>query len=350
MLNTSTHAQYCGPDFQHFHTTFKHYHGYISIAVCIFGIIANILNIIVLTRKNMTSSINTLLTGLALADMLVMIDYLPYAVNHYILIEHTSKLDYFTYSRMILILVCDHVLVVGHTVSIAFTLTLAVWRYIAVNHPLKASQWCNPYRTRLAIVFCYFLPLVVCVPIYISFSVQPREGATFYEVGLTQLALRDELLLARLMFWLISVVIKLVPCVVLCFLSLFLVRGLRRAGEMKSKLVMQRSLNEENEKRVMDKTTRMLLGVLVLFIVTEFPVGILALMTAVLGDEFYGTCYLYLREVRTILLLVNSGLNFLVYLTMSQRFRETFMGVLGLGVGKKRGSSVELVTEVTTSM
>ena len=39
-------------------------HGYISIAVCIFGIVANLLNILVLTRKEMNASpINKILAG-----------------------------------------------------------------------------------------------------------------------------------------------------------------------------------------------------------------------------------------------------------------------------------------------
>ncbi|CAG2177608.1 unnamed protein product [Oppiella nova] len=40
-------------------------HGWISVFVCLFGIIANILNIIVLTRKEMISPTNAILTGLA---------------------------------------------------------------------------------------------------------------------------------------------------------------------------------------------------------------------------------------------------------------------------------------------
>ena len=40
-------------------------HGYISIAVCIFGIVANILNVLVLTRKEMNASpINKILAGM----------------------------------------------------------------------------------------------------------------------------------------------------------------------------------------------------------------------------------------------------------------------------------------------
>lgn len=53
--------------------------------VCLFGTIANILNIIVLTRKDMSKTpINTLLKWLAVADMFVMIEYIPFTIYMYI--------------------------------------------------------------------------------------------------------------------------------------------------------------------------------------------------------------------------------------------------------------------------
>lgn len=55
------------------------------LKVCIFGTIANILNIIVLTRKDMNKTpINTLLKWLAVADMFVMIEYIPFTIYMYI--------------------------------------------------------------------------------------------------------------------------------------------------------------------------------------------------------------------------------------------------------------------------
>jgi len=56
-------------------------HGYLCIAVCIFGIISNILNIVVLTNRRMASSpTNFILTALATSDLIPMLTYLPYAV------------------------------------------------------------------------------------------------------------------------------------------------------------------------------------------------------------------------------------------------------------------------------
>lgn len=54
-------------------------HGYLSIMICIMGIIANGINITILTRKELRSPTNILLMGVAVADLMVMIEYISYA-------------------------------------------------------------------------------------------------------------------------------------------------------------------------------------------------------------------------------------------------------------------------------
>ena len=65
--------------------SYGQYHGYVSTAVSIFGLIANSANIVVLTRKNMINPTNTILLWLAVADLLTMVSYLPFAIYFFIL-------------------------------------------------------------------------------------------------------------------------------------------------------------------------------------------------------------------------------------------------------------------------
>lgn len=78
-------ASYCNTSgWREFTASYRQWHGHISILVCVFGCLANLLNLIVLTRKGMISPTNAILTGLALADLLNMIEYIPYAFFMYI--------------------------------------------------------------------------------------------------------------------------------------------------------------------------------------------------------------------------------------------------------------------------
>ena len=72
-------------------TLYRNYHGIISSFVCIFGLTCNLFNIIVLTRPLMRSSTNTILTSLALSDLIKMSFVLPSAILFYCLQENERK-------------------------------------------------------------------------------------------------------------------------------------------------------------------------------------------------------------------------------------------------------------------
>ncbi|CAD1475601.1 unnamed protein product, partial [Heterotrigona itama] len=163
-FNASSDYYVC--DLSSFHSYYSQLHGWISLLVCIFGSIANILNILVLTRREMRSPTNIILTGLAIADLLVMIDYIPYVIHLYL--YRRSRRDTFTYGWTIFVLFHSNFAQVCHTISICLTLILAVWRYVAVARPQQNRQWCSYRRTILAIFIAYVFCPVLCIPVYIT--------------------------------------------------------------------------------------------------------------------------------------------------------------------------------------
>jgi len=64
---------------------YSRYHGYISVVVCVIGIICSLLVIAVLTRRHMLTSSNYMLTALAVCDLITMLSYVPYALQFYCL-------------------------------------------------------------------------------------------------------------------------------------------------------------------------------------------------------------------------------------------------------------------------
>lgn len=55
------------------------------LQVCLFGSLANALNVAVLTRRDLASApINRLLKWLAVADVFVMLEYVPFAIYRYL--------------------------------------------------------------------------------------------------------------------------------------------------------------------------------------------------------------------------------------------------------------------------
>lgn len=144
------------------------------------------------------------------------------------------------------------------------------------------------------------------------------RNVTVYRLYHSDLALHN-VSLQNATFLIYSVVIKLIPCIALTILSVRLILALLEAKRRRKKLTSKpaptassngtksaingksadrprkNSKTLEKEKQT-DRTTRMLLAVLLLFLITEFPQGIMGLLNALLGDAFLVQCYLRLSE------------------------------------------------------
>lgn len=290
----------------------------------------------VLTRREMRSPTNAILTGLAIADLLVMIDYIPFAMLDNILPHmHYSREKLLAYSSAWYILFHSIFAQICHTISIWLTVTLAVWRYIAVGYPQKNRLWCGMRKTLWAIASSYVVCPLVAIPLYLTHSIRPTiemqdvfghlikpnknysfsavgHNVTVYKVSYSDLAIQNRTLL-NLNLWIYSVLIKLIPCFALTILSLRLIGALLEAKRRRKQLTCNsnglkklvngkmvegnRKNNKTLEKeKQTDRTTRMLLAVLLLFLTTEFPQGVLGLLCVVLGDRFLMECYLKLGK------------------------------------------------------
>jgi hypothetical protein len=75
-----------------------------------------------------------------------------------------------------------------------------------------------------------------------------------------------------------------------------------------------------------NRTTRMLLTVVFLFILTNTPQGILSVLSGLI-DKFFHNVYTPLGDLLDIMTLLNNGVNFVLYCTMSKQFRETFFKI-----------------------
>lgn len=139
-------------------------------------------------------------------------------------------------------------------------------------------------------------------------------------------------LLYQANFWVHAVVIKLLPCSILTVISIWLIRALYSANQHQKNLrnysacpSAEKTVKRQHkaDKRT-DRTTKMLLAVLLLFLVTELPQGILGLMSGLLGWCFFKRCYDLFGELMDFLALLNGAINFVLYCSMSRQFRQTF--------------------------
>jgi hypothetical protein len=124
---------------------------------------------------------------------------------------------------------------------------------------------------------------------------------------------------------------------------------------MKNSLVPNTSPKNDNEKtrnsaqQSSDRTTKMLIAVLIMFLVCEFPSGILALLSGLLGKVFFRNVYNHFGDLMDMLALINSAVNFVLYCLMSQQFRKTFSKLFCLKYAESDSRNYHLAQSYNTT-
>jgi len=143
-------------------------HGYVAISICTWGVIANLANIIVLTRRSMVSSTNFILTWLAVADLLTMSSYILFALQFYVMRD--TRLSFPSTESLFWIrflVFYANFSVICHTVAIWLTITLAVCRYLCIRYPTRGTTMCSLVNVKIAIAAVYLTSIIACVPNYL---------------------------------------------------------------------------------------------------------------------------------------------------------------------------------------
>ncbi|XP_052082902.1 G-protein coupled receptor dmsr-1-like [Mytilus californianus] len=338
-------------ELKQFENFYKPIHGYLAACVCVFGVLANILNIVVLTRKNMLTSTNVILTGLAISDGLTMALYFPWALGMYIINGVEARPSRDTYQLAQFQMAYAIMSVIVHSVSIWLTVTLAVFRYVFIRFPRRGVRLCNIERAKTACGIVVAAVLFVCLPNSLTYeivgewyNVTLTDGTyvngTVYWVDVKSATGFWEVF-KNLNFWIQAIFIKLLPCFLLTVFSLLLLKTMRDAEKRRKRLLNKVPLSDGESgalssgsntgKKIKktsrsNRTTRMLLTVVFMFIITNTPQGILSVLSGLI-DEFFHNVYMPLGDLLDIMTLLNNGINFVLYCTMSKQFRETFIKI-----------------------
>lgn len=333
-----------------FFNRYSRVHGYIAVAVCLFGVLSNSANIVVLTRKNMISSTNIILLWLAVADLLTMLDYLPFAIHFYINKPDVVAMPPFStpeFSWICFLLFHASFSIVCHTIAIWLTIALAIFRYIYICKPTRGSHYCSQKRACFVVVTVIILTIILCIPNYavntydfqlgssltdtldhnagnssVRTQVNKSNGSLYYP----QIKLPVDSITNLVNSWVQAILIKLIPCFMLVTLTLLLLHAMHKAYRRRLKLKSQGRRAESDKHGEHNRTTGMLLAIVVLFTLTELPQGILTLMN-IFVNCFTEVVYNKLGDLLDIMALINNSVNFVLYCTMSKQFRTTFAAI-----------------------
>ncbi|CAG5132474.1 unnamed protein product [Candidula unifasciata] len=276
----------------------------------------------------MRSPVNFILTALAIADIMTMSPYTVMAMYLYILNKpecseaHTEPWMYFVMFHNLFIIAC-------HMMATWLTVSLAVFRYIFVCKHQHASTMCSMKRAQITVLIVFMVTIVSNTPYLFMYQVSIQNTTTTefcYWVALSEFAYKHQMFI-NFVHWLYGVVIKILPCILLAYLSTLIVIAMQKAKKRRARLLNNISrVIDHDSSNEHNRTTMMLVAVVLSFIITEIPQGLVAWISAV-DKYFYHNVYFHLGDIMDILVLINSAVNFILYCIMSKQFRDTFINV-----------------------
>ena len=297
---------------------------YVIPVICLIGLIGNVLNVIVLSRRRLylsmeklESSVHTGLLALAVSDMLFCISVLPEAFKDRRQFSWASIdfwLLYNTYSAAVINtwLLC----------SSWITVTLAVCRYFAVCKPLQAQCY-RPSMGKL--VFAVLIgSILLNLPRYWKDSINSVpciEGGRSYYSKVGPLQGTPDLIY----MWIYFVLAIVVPV----FVNIYCTANLIVTLQESHKLRLEHSTCAATSSR--NIVTNILCTIIIFYVILVIPAEILSFVTYFVKDTYSLTVLMHLGLAVSscnALQAINFSFNFLLYCIMNVHFRKVTRDII----------------------
>ncbi|CAH1798887.1 unnamed protein product [Owenia fusiformis] len=314
-------------------------YGYIFPPITILTIVVNTLEMIVYSHPSMRSPTSYLLVAMALADMLTGLIPLPvfffyYTFGGYRHYMSVSGCYIYQYLRNILPTIM-------HTASIWLNLALAIHRYIGVSHSKDIRGiYCTKRAVWTGILIIHVCATCVHLPRFFEVTFQPIKFPS--KIGNNVL---EEACIPVESDWYASVdftyfnmyfitraaVIQVLPCLLLgifnCLLMKTVVMGNRaRKGLLEDNAKLEARLSKESIR-----TTVMLQVILILFLISEVPVAVILIIKVIQMNTgiliIHPNAEAILAVMSNLIILLSYPMNFIVYCSMSRKFKKTMLKI-----------------------
>ena len=306
---------------------------YIAPLVCAFGILGNILNLLVLSRKRFTTSMDSMertvqmnLIALAVSDMLVCCIALPQTLISPSVGSNTIFSVKLLFKYVETPLANTFILT-----STWLTVSMTIGRYIVVCIPLHARSIVDAKCTRAAIVSVYILSIALNLPrfwltkiypvrecqaitAYYHFDAVVDENTTCYIVNYTNLGRNRTFRFSYVTI--VFVVGFLVPLLILIYCNANLIRALNKARKIQRQIGA--NITYRHQK---DRLTPTLITIIIAFTVLVSPGEFFQYIVLVYGRNSRNRNFIH--AITNLLTLINFSTNFVLYCAVNASFRRT---------------------------
>lgn len=304
------------------------------VLVCL-GVFGDILNLVVLTRPNMTGVAYVYMRGYAAASLFALLCAIPFTYR--ILVHETGRWA----SYGVAFLHAHVVLYFGNScigIGVVMLLALTVERFISVCYPAQARNYCG--TTRAYITVCV-IPIATFL-LYCPYMFLYNVAICFDERGdLVHLKKLNGSLVSSTWFqvyrWILELVFKLIPAIILVYLNVRIIRSYKAVCEKRR--MMTSKVSGEQKRQYAEESRLMFLlgGTSTLFFVCMTPMIALSLT---IHNEWQGSLlFEVFRATANVLEVTNFACTFYIYCVFSKDFRETFIRTLKSAKENSMGAS-----------
>ena len=293
----------------------------ISPLLCCFGVIGNTLNMLVLTRRRMQTSLdNTMersvcvgLIALAVSDFFVCLCSLPEAFLSQNVIYSSKSLELFYHMY-------------GMYPRNAFsysstwlTVILAMSRYVAIYHPIHARFFVKPGHTCLAIFITFLMWFCLALPEVWNFEVEPltMNNATHYILDIGSFRKNKSFNRGFVISW--SVVGFIIPVSILVFCNVQLIRALQKTYRVNCKA-------QQGRQGANPRITATLIAIVIMLLILASPSEILSIYYIV-DRKTARYDFVLAGIINNLLHTLNFSINFLLYCIANVNFRNTLKDI-----------------------
>ena len=295
-------------------------------AITTAGLFGNIISSCVLTRKSMISSTNCYLTALAVFDTLYLLFSLSLSFAHYDVFKTSDIYWYWNpYGRVL----TD----ISSNVSVCLTVTFTLERYVGVCHPIKGRVLCTPRRANFIIIGVVIFAFVCTTPEFFEWRTVSATENNRTSIVMVVTELGESYSYQVGYYWFLVTHFTFLPLILLCTFNGILIHSVLVATRVRKRMAYMSVSKEPRRQQEQMKITMMLISVVAVFLVCQFPNAALIMYRTYIemADVKMSPCdwnnVRIAGNIVNLLVLINASGNCVLYSIMSSKFRRVFLRV-----------------------
>ncbi|BFZ17427.1 hypothetical protein BsWGS_20466 [Bradybaena similaris] len=300
----------------------------VSGFVSLFGMGANIINIVVFVRQGFRDSVNISLCGLAIADLASVTTTFWSSILYN---PEVSNADLPFNAMDVLYLTGGYAHACFNRVTSFVTAFVTLERCLCITFPLHIKTIFTPTRTKIIIINIFLVIIVIFSPFYyvnrLEWTFDEARNKTILSLVYTD----NRIVVETFTFLIHSVAMSAISLSSVIVCTGILIIKLNQKTKWRQGNAVQSNSKPETASLKDKKVVKMVAFISTIFIICFTPATAIFLTMACYPEFSFGGRYQNMFYTvwafATLLEIINSSVNIFIYLSMSSKFKITFIDI-----------------------